>query len=195
MLSNQIIKLDSIGSTNDYLKELAINGCTDGTAVIARFQNNGRGSYGKSFDSPSGGLYMSYYKHLDTLTDDLCLITQWTAVSVYNAIWEYCKIQCQIKYINDLLYDGKKLCGILTEISDKNLIIGIGINTNTKMEDLDPHIRANAISLKSIIGGTVDNDILSGLIISKLNQQFYDWPDKKWRKEFYDKNVIMNQKK
>lgn len=117
--------LPIIGSTNTYLKELARQGAPHGTAVIADHQTAGRGRLGRSFVSPKGsGLYLSV---LLRQSPDLRL-TPMAAEAVRRAVLEASGLEAQIKWINDLVYDGKKLCGILTELCGDAVILGIGIN-------------------------------------------------------------------
>ena len=189
-----IIRLDKTESTNTYLKNLASEGCPSGTAVIAKIQTAGRGRYGKSFSSPEGGLYLSYLHNVEEIPEDLPVITEWTAVSVRRAIESVCGVEADIKYINDLLYRGKKLCGILTELRERSIIVGIGINVNSRTEDFGEDLRDTVTSIYEITGKKTDMELLERAVIGELALQFEDWPDKAWRMDYYLENAI-NQPK
>ena len=190
-LYNTLIQLNSVESTNTFLKEIAKEDCESGTVIIANSQTAGRGRYEKSFLSPEGGLYLSYLYKIDKLTDELSEITKWSCVSVYRAIDKICGIKCQLKYVNDLLYNGKKLCGILTELSENNLIIGIGINVNTDLSLINGNLNESATSLKEVTGKDTDLNELAIAIIDELNKQFEEWPTIRDRIDFYNQNVLI----
>ena len=181
----RIIHLESIDSTNTYLKELAKRSEANfGDCVIADRQTAGRGRLGRSFSSASGkGIYFSYLLDpKDAVPEDISKITAWGAVAVRDAIYEFCGVDTQIKWVNDLVYGSKKLCGILTEMTFgaesgkiQSVIMGIGINVNHEAEDFPEELREIAASLKMIAGKEIDKN---GLIlklrekIDKLNEDF-----------------------
>lgn len=124
---------DSIDSTNSYAKG-EFNGSP--LIVLADGQTDGRGRLGRSFFSPSGtGLYMSIALKLPIPTDVLTVVA---AVAVSRAIEDFSDKCAQIKWVNDIFIDGKKVCGILCEaLSCKDgaadsVVIGIGINLSTE---------------------------------------------------------------
>ena len=135
--------LASVDSTNNRLRELALAGAPNGQVVLANEQTRGKGRRGRAFASPQdNGIYLSILFHPDTLPTDIVEITAWTAVATNNAIEEVCGVRAGIKWVNDLVIDRKKICGILTEMSVESesgyiqyLIIGIGINVNGQAED------------------------------------------------------------
>lgn len=132
-----IIKLDSINSTNTYCKEyLANQSASLPVAVIAKEQSAGRGRYGKNFYSPTGGIYLSYAYEGKYEEADLMKITVVTASIVHKVLQQYCQNELSIKWINDIYLGSRKTAGILTERVDiptsdsYYLIIGIGINVS-----------------------------------------------------------------
>ena len=135
-----IYKYDQTDSTNLRAKEEILSGATLPCLFVANSQTMGRGRQGKSFYSPKDtGLYMSLAIPYDYIDCDKVSITSMTSVAVALAIKEVCGIDTGIKWVNDLYIDGKKVCGILTELvceplSNKPLavIIGIGLNLSTK---------------------------------------------------------------
>ncbi len=128
----EIRYFDTCPSTNDYAKENAEKLETP-ALIIAGCQSGGRGRKGKSFYSPEGGIYFSLLFEAD---ENFELITPACAVSVCEAIKEMCGIEAGIKWVNDIFYGGKKVCGILTERFSRDgrtyTCAGIGINLNTK---------------------------------------------------------------
>lgn len=135
-----ITEFDVIPSTSTYAKENAAS-LNLPSLIIANSQTNGRGRQGKSFYSPAeSGLYMTLVFEVDK---SFPLITPAAAVAVCEAIEEKSQIKPQIKWVNDIFYNGKKVCGILSEAAKccgKTLyLIGIGINLTTAEfpEELD----------------------------------------------------------
>lgn len=130
----------SIDSTNTQMKKLAIDGGNDHCVIVAEEQSAGRGRFGRSFYSPAKkGIYMSVLLKRQEMIQDATFITIQTAVAINRAIKKLYDLETEIKWVNDLYYHGKKICGILTEaISDfesgmiEAIIIGIGINVSTK---------------------------------------------------------------
>lgn len=143
---------DSVDSTNNVAKEMAVTGAEHGTVVLANVQTKGRGRYGRSFFSPSGhGIYMTFILQPDTHWPvEIPLITLFAGVIICEAIEALCNSFCdcsngngiqsekkspKVKWVNDVFLDGKKICGILTEaVTDQKsgtiqrVIVGIGIN-------------------------------------------------------------------
>lgn len=171
-MSNLLIeKLDIVDSTNDYLMreadEARIN--TD-KVVIARQQTNGHGSQGRKFISDKDvGLYFSFI-HFYKDSCETEFITQKAAVAIYQLFKERFNIELQIKWVNDLYYNGKKVCGILCKnlIKHNAVIIGIGIdlfmneNINEEIKDIAGYIFKDENDLgdcdtQYIVSGIVDN--------------------------------------
>lgn len=151
-----VIYLDEVTSTNDYLKNLASNGAKEGTVVIANSQTAGKGRLGRSFYSPeNNGIYMSYLYRPTAPLNELTSLTARVAVAVCGAIQKTCVVDCKIKWVNDLLINGKKVCGILTELSvvgetlyAEYAAVGIGINVNNPKSDFKGELKDKATSIK-----------------------------------------------
>lgn len=148
MISPEISKIEllrEIDSTNNYLKQEGKKGAPHGTLVFAERQTAGRGRMNRKFTSPTDGLYMSLLLRPSKAQIEPGLYTIAAAVSVAEAIEKMTKLSTEIKWVNDVLLNQKKVCGILTEgvfINNPSpsqfLVIGIGINANTPFfgEDL-----------------------------------------------------------
>ncbi len=127
---------EEVSSTNTVLKEIAEKGGAQGMVVIARHQSMGKGRLGRSFLSPKGtGLYMSVLLRPQFSAEESLSITTAAAVAVAKAVEEVSGLPGQIKWVNDVFVNGKKVCGILTEASvdfeNKGLhyaVLGIGVN-------------------------------------------------------------------
>lgn len=174
-----VIRLDSVDSTNTRLKELAGAGAVHGTALIARRQTGGRGRSGRSFESPPGGLYLSLLLRPDCLPERTAALTAVSALAVRRAVGRACGRFPDIKWPNDLLLDGRKICGILTEQSftggAAQVVIGVGINVNTLPEDFSPELRQKLGSILSRTGRRTEIDTLAELVLKELKQMCSAW--------------------
>lgn len=125
--------VDTTASTNSDLRRLAADGAPEGTTLVAVTQTGGRGRRGRSFFSPSGGIYLSVLLRPRTVTDG-GLITSCAAVAAARAIERLCPLQVGIKWVNDLYINGRKVCGILAEGGltaageTDYIVLGFGIN-------------------------------------------------------------------
>lgn len=164
---SNLITLTETDSTNNVLKKMASEGAPSGTVVTADCQTAGKGRLGRTFSSPAGkGIYLSYLMRPDTDMELISTITCYAAVAVSNAIHSVCNITPSIKWVNDLQINGKKVCGILTEMTGNAVIIGIGINVNNAPSDLPEEIRGIASSIRQETG--LDHDISREALISEL---------------------------
>lgn len=175
---NNILWFDCIGSTNDHAKELAQGGAPHGTVVIAGHQTGGRGRMGRKFDSPPGaGVYMSVILRPDCKAEALMHLTCAAAVAACNAVEDAFGFRPGIKWINDLVFDKKKLGGILTELSIDPAsqtvlyaIVGIGINCCQQPEDFPPELQKIATSASVICQKDIDPGKLSTSLIQAFSR-------------------------
>lgn len=154
--ADQIHIYKSLESTNKTAKEMAVAGAAHGTVIISDGQTMGRGRYSRNFFSPSGGgLYMSLILRPEGLCfENPTSVTAFAAVSVCEAIESISNKTPKIKWVNDILIEGKKVCGILTEaVSDFEsggldwIVLGIGINVSIPTEDFPEDLQATAVSI------------------------------------------------
>jgi len=165
---------DIIGSTNDEAKRLAEQGAPHGTVLIAGSQTGGRGRMGRSFHSPAGsGIYLSVILRPGCKAARLMHLTCGIAVAVCNAIEAATGFRPGVKWINDIVANGKKLGGILTELSlgsdgtVRHAIVGIGLNCKQKTEDFPAELQEIATSLDSVLNVSVSTpQILAQLLVS-----------------------------
>jgi BirA family biotin operon repressor/biotin-[acetyl-CoA-carboxylase] ligase len=147
----------SVDSTNRVAAELARQGAPEGTVVLADGQTAGRGRLQRGWQSPPGcNLYLSILLRPAVALEDLAQITLLAGVAVADAVAAECPAGVSIKWPNDLLIRGRKVCGILTEMRSDGgspaLIVGIGLNVNIRVGAFDPTHRTSATSLREETG-------------------------------------------
>lgn len=172
-LGQQLTVLPTVGSTNALLREWAATGVVGGTVVATGHQTAGRGRRGRSFDSAEGGLYMSVLMRPQNWRGDAGLITSCAAVAVARAIERVCAVDVQIKWVNDLLAGGKKVCGILTEAgldmeTGELTYAVLGIGVNTACRTFPSELQDIAASLGNLTGGPCDRNRLLAAILEEL---------------------------
>lgn len=144
-----LLKFDTIDSTNTEASKQAKLGADEGLCVVADQQTAGRGRNGRTWVSEKGsGLYFSIVLRPKIDTQYLPLITLMTGVAVHDALDEF-GVDADIKWVNDLLVDDKKICGILAETTetDKGLAVIVGIGINIRSSNLPPGIADIATSI------------------------------------------------
>ncbi len=181
---NHIFYFDTLPSTNDHAKALAQQGAPAGTVVIAGSQSAGRGRIGRSFHAPAGlGLYLSVILRPGCMPDQLMHLTCAVAVATCDAIEGCTGIRPQVKWINDIILNSRKLGGILTELSVNPksglvdwAVIGIGINCLHR--DFPPEIRDVATSLLLCGGKSIEPKELAASLIQALYRMNSDLQSK-----------------
>ncbi len=171
--------LDCVDSTNNEAKRMALDGTPTPAVIVAAEQTAGRGRMGRSFFSPADtGVYFSFLFRSESPAAALSL-TGKAAVAVMRAIRRLTGKQAMIKWVNDLYFNGKKICGILTEAltvpgEPTAIIVGIGINLVT--EDFPKELEAKAGSL----GSAPERAALVAAVFSELQamqQDEHEWLD------------------
>lgn len=176
LIGSDIFHFEEIDSTNNYAKKIANEGCPHGTVVIADKQTLGRGRVGRQWQSDSSdGIWFSLVIRPDLEPENIQIITLAASVAVVEAIDETQGIVCGIKWPNDIMLDGKKLGGILTELSAEPghvnyVVVGIGINVNQDLEQFDDEIKQKAASLKMHTGKQVSRVDLLGSVLSHFEK-------------------------
>lgn len=151
-MGQEIKYFESIDSTNVRAKQLAEEGYPNGTLVVADQQTAGRGRRGRAWESPKGNsIFMTFLLKPEISPNNASMITLVAALAIAKAISEITGEEAKIKWPNDIVVNGKKVCGILTEMSAQfdyinHIVVGIGINVNT--EQFPEEIEHMATSLK-----------------------------------------------
>ena len=136
-MGKEICYLEEVDSTNEEAKRLARQGVKEGYMVIADKQVSGKGRLGRSWDSPSGtGIWMSLVLRPEISPDKASQITLIGGLAMCEAIRQVTHLDAKIKWPNDIVINGKKVCGILTEMNAKvndinYIVIGVGVNVNS----------------------------------------------------------------
>ena len=167
--------LDTVDSTNLACKRLAVEGAPDGTVVIADRQTAGRGRLGRSFQSPDGlGLYLSVLWRPETQPQQWMALPALGAVAAVRAIRRVCALETQIKWPNDLVLQGKKIGGILTESvllpRQAAVVLGIGINVSHRATDFEGDVRRIASSLEMAAGKPISRAALAEALMEELDE-------------------------
>ena len=173
----------SVGSTNTLCNEKAKSGEAEGYVAVAGAQTAGRGRRGRSFYSPAGtGIYMSLLLRPHGLTGDQVLgLTTMAAVAVSESIEALSGKKAEIKWVNDIFVDGKKVCGILSEAmyevpsgALQCVIVGIGINAYAPEAGFPPEISESA----GCVFDKPEVDLKNSLVAEVLNRfmKYYDDP-------------------
>lgn len=141
IIGKEIIYLENIDSTNIFAKKLAKDGISEGCVIIAGKQKKGRGRKNRTWSSPEGGLWFSIILYPRIHPQNAMIITMVASISIIEAITKRINSKSVvIKWPNDILVGGKKICGILTEFDAEMdrinfVVIGIGINVNNELKN------------------------------------------------------------
>jgi BirA family transcriptional regulator, biotin operon repressor / biotin---[acetyl-CoA-carboxylase] ligase len=178
-LGRSVHYLKAVDSTNVAAQKLVQQGASHGTIVCAGEQVGGKGRRGRVWFSPTGGLWMSVILRQPFPLQRAAELTLLASVGIRRAIRQISDIDVKIKWPNDLLLNGKKICGILAEIraDGENVhyaVIGFGINTNIEKDLFPPELVNIATSLCGETGNLLSNIALAGKILNELDPLFSD---------------------
>lgn len=172
LIGKDIYVLESVDSTNDYLKALGANGAKNGVCVFAREQTAGKGRLGRQWSSNKDlGVWMSVLMRPNITPAEVCAITPMAGYAVCKALREVCDINCNIKWPNDIVIGNKKICGILTEMSaetDKVNYVVTGIGINTDNEAFPPEIAEKATSILLETNKMFEKSLIAARVLDNL---------------------------
>ena len=175
----ELVCLQDTGSTNQQAKRLAARGAAEGTVVVAESQSEGRGRRGRTWFSPTGqNIYASIILRPPLAPGQAPQITLMTAVALAQALEQTAHLDVKIKWPNDILANGKKLAGILTEISTDMdvvdyVVVGLGINVNIPEKEMPTDICDSATSTLILKGEPLSRVTLLCALLNKF-EQCYD---------------------
>jgi len=193
---------ETIDSTNKEAKRLALEGAPHATVIVAGSQTEGRGRNGKDFYSPpDSGLYLSMLIRPDIGSTMALRITAAAAVAVCRAIETISRKQAGIKWVNDIYYNNKKICGILTEgISGfesgkiESVVVGIGINYRAPLEGFPPELNNIAGALfNGSIPPQASRNQLAAAIIENLLRVLDDLESRVIMDEYRQRSVVIGK--
>ena len=173
-ISYTIKPYKSIDSTNLEAKRLLSQGAENGTVIVAEYQSAGKGRLGRAWESADGaGIWFSVILQPDLPMDQISLYSFVAAVAVAEGIRTVTGLDAQVKWPNEVLVNGRKLCGILLElVAERNrplsVIIGIGINASQKPEDFPEEVRQKATSLAMETGTETNRQQVLDAVLQKL---------------------------
>ncbi len=165
-------------STNDIVDKLARDGVSEGIVVFAESQTHGRGRLGRRWESPAGqGLWLSALLRPVLHPSAATQLTVMAAVAGTRAIAGQTGVVPEIKWPNDLLLKGRKLGGILLELSAeldhiRHVVLGIGLDVNVRSADLPAPVRSVATSLAIELGRPVDRPALAAALLEELDEAY-----------------------
>ena len=165
-------------STNDVIEKLARDGVKEGVVVFAESQTKGRGRLGRKWMSPTHkGLWFSILLRPDLRPQETTMLTVASATALRRAIKNVTGLSADIKWPNDLLIGGKKVVGILTELSAevdrvRHIILGIGVDVNQDADEFPAELRKIATSLKVEAGEQISRAELAVEILHELDADY-----------------------
>lgn len=170
----------AVVSTNDEAQDLARQGAPEGTVVVAEEQGGGRGRLGRAWHSPRGGLWVSVILRPAVPPARAPEVTFLAAVACVRALQRYPGLEVGIKWPNDLVWEGRKLGGILTEMSGEfdrvnHIVLGIGLNVNLSAADFPPALRSASTSVSAITGFPVSRRRLLQELLAELEHWYQIW--------------------
>jgi BirA family biotin operon repressor/biotin-[acetyl-CoA-carboxylase] ligase len=178
VIGRDIRVFEETTSTNDVIEKLARDGVKEGVVVFAESQTRGRGRLGRKWMSPAKrGLWLSILLRPDLRPQDATRLTVASATALRRAIESQTGLKPDIKWPNDILIYGKKVAGILTEMSAeldhvKYVILGIGVDVNLSQGDFPPELRKVATSLKAELGKPVSRPELAVAVLQELDHDY-----------------------
>ena len=187
LVGREIICLEQVDSTNTYLKRRGAEGAPHGLAALAEEQTGGRGRRGRRFESPKGaGLYLSVLLRPDCAPVEAVTLTAWVGVAVCDAVEQATGVRPQIKWTNDIILNGKKLCGILTEMSVEGetgavdyVVAGMGTNVGETAEFFAAAGLADIATSLAMEGCAVDRNVLATCLLNALDRMAREFPQEK----------------
>ena len=194
---------NEVSSTNTVAKFLSMNDIESGTVVISEKQTNAKGRSGKSWVSPLGGVWLSIVLKPNVDHSRLPLITLATGVAVAKTLEKIGVKNPEIKWPNDIIINGKKVCGILTEAVAKfntieSVIVGVGIDANLTVNQFPEELQEGTTTLKDELGKEGNENYLIQVFLEEFEdiyEQFIDgaYEDilKDWRKRSYSIGKIV----
>ena len=193
-VGREIVCLEQVDSTNTYLKRRGAEGGAHGLAALAEEQTGGRGRRGRRFESPKGaGLYLSVLLRPDCAPAEAVTLTAWVGVAVCDAVEQAAGVRPRIKWTNDIILNGKKLCGILTEMSVEGetgavdyVVAGMGTNVGETAEYFAQAGLADIATSLDIEGHAVDRNVLAACLLNALDRMAKEFPQEKgkWLKQY-----------
>lgn len=183
LIGNDILYFTDIESTNNFAKQVA-DEAEEGTVIVAETQKSGRGRLGRNWQSPRGGINLSVILKPNISLDNAARLTLMAGLAVANTIRSF-GLDARIKWPNDVLINGKKVSGILTEVNAEMeqiefIVVGIGINANVDINEFPPGIKEKATSLKKELGRDISRITFVQKLLYEFEQQYINFKTQKF---------------
>ena len=178
VIGKKVIYKDELDSTNTFAFKLALGGEPEGTCIIAETQKTGKGRLGRKWFSPVGkNLYMSVVLRPHIPPSRVYPITFLSSLAVYDTIKALTDVEPILKWPNDVLVAGKKVCGTLIELSTEAdmirfVIVGIGFNINMGEHEVDEEIKDKATSLLMQTKKPFERSMVCGILLTNLERYY-----------------------
>ncbi len=180
VIGSEVLVFDQVASTNDLARDYLAKNFPEGLTVVADSQTRGRGRLGRAWHSAPGlGLYFSVLLRPRIDARHMPRLALMASVAVADAIGEFVRSAAKLKWPNDVLLNGKKTCGILSEYcqtgSAEGVVVGIGVNVNHRLDQLPEEFRSVATSLFIENGEPVNRGGLLRVILQRLDEEYRDF--------------------
>lgn len=178
-LGQSLHLFNRISSTNEFAKRIARRGAPEGTLVLADAQSSGRGRHGRRWESPADrGLWFSFIMRSDATIKQLGLLPLLVGAVIVEELENMLGRKFQVKWPNDVLYEGKKICGILCEAQFTPpkidyVVVGIGVNVNQSEYEFPLALRGRARSLAMVVQQPLDRKALLVKLLRGLDRAFF----------------------
>jgi len=185
-----LICLDKVDSTNSEAERQLAAGCAVPLVILAREQTQGRGRRGRAWHSPaSGNLYSTFVFRPELDPARMQGFTLWMGLNICELVTNFCKIKPGLKWPNDLLVEGRKAGGMLTEAridadQIRDLVFGLGLNLNGPTRDLPRDLHRSATSLAEATGAPVDLNRFAAALIGRVLSAYNQFVEGAYREKF-----------
>jgi len=170
----QVHAYESVVSTNDTARNLAVQGAREGTLVVAETQTGGHGRRGSVWESPSGGLWFSFVLRPHLPPERASGLSIVAAVAVARAVNDLTELGARIKWPNDVFVSGRKLAGVMVVSAGEGVVVaGIGVNANVPEKSLPDPGWYEATSVARETGRDVERPVLLARILSEFENRYF----------------------
>jgi BirA family biotin operon repressor/biotin-[acetyl-CoA-carboxylase] ligase len=171
---------EALPSTNKEARVLAENEAANGTIIVAETQSSGRGRRGRSWESPPGGLWMTIVLRPSISPEKAPMLTLLTGMVVAQTIQDISGLEIKLKWPNDVRIGGKKVCGILTELSAEQdivnyILVGLGINVNVTIDKFPKELRSQVTSISHELKHTIDRVEFAKQLLENFEKEYLDF--------------------
>ncbi len=181
LVGSQIHSTQEISSTNQLAQQMAAEGASEGLVVLAESQSSGRGRMGRRWESPAGvNIYCSVLLKPQIPPRQASQLTFLTAVATAETLKQHCGLDARVKWPNDILVGGRKIAGLLNELSAETeqihaLVLGIGINVNMQVEQFPEDLRYPATSVRIETGSVCSRLPLVRLLLQTVDTLYAEY--------------------